>query len=171
MIMTDIEGVEPNPFHIDLLNLHTEWAKQPELYHRHAKRLTKARDALARAKSRLDVVKAELDLEIRRCPKKFNLIGEDGDPIGGRLTEAIYMSTVLLQPEYQQAQEECHKAQYAVNLHQAAVDALDHKKKSLEGEVQLHLRDYWSEPKVRRDVRDSFDDRVIARRRKEEQGE
>ena len=127
-----------DPVHINENRLDEEWVRQPALYHDYAVKVAGARNRHAEAKAELDVVFAEIDHKVRTHPSRFNL---------EKLTEAVVQNTVLLQREYQDALKAVNKAKYELDLFQAMVDALEHKKKGLENLVSLRLSDYFSEPR------------------------
>lgn len=124
---------------IDIGNLHEECAKQADLYHDKASDLATAKYNLDMAKGKLDLVKAQLDKEIRDNPATFGL---------NKVTEPVVENTIILQQTYQKALLNLNTAKYNVAIHQAAVDALDHKKKGIEDLVKLRLADYYADPKL-----------------------
>lgn len=138
---------------IDLLNLHLQWAEQPELVmywnraYADASRnweLYKMEAEIARADMKR--VTAELTVEVSDNPDQFGL---------GRTTESTVSSTVIQQPEYIQAQLRVWKAskkvveaQHAMDIVRAATKALEDRRRALENEVILHGRGYYAEPRV-----------------------
>lgn len=135
---------------IDAYRLDDEWLEQPKHFLKWCERLAEKRLQLDQVKSKLDIVKAELDSEIRENPGEFDL---------PKVTESAVANTVVTQPEYRKAVENLNKARYEQNLAQAAVDALEQRKKALENLVSLHGMQYFAElrePKGREEeVRDS----------------
>lgn len=153
---------EDESFHpIDLDNLEVEWKNQHNLFHGYAVAKSDAeRDfslvkadgdvTVAEAKEELELVTAELDASIRERPSEFGL---------EKLTEPLIKATILRQEEYQDAQKKLTKAKHdgAVALAEArhkadvldaAVKALDQRKKALEKEVDLWLGSYFSTPRA-----------------------
>lgn len=126
--------------HIDQDQLDAEWLRQPEHYYRHARMLADAKELVARRKAAIELIAADLDKEIRDSPCKFGL--------GDKFTEAMVRSRVTLDERHQKAQRLLNKAHHDSDLCQAAVYALDHKKKALEKLVELHLANYFSTPRV-----------------------
>lgn len=124
-------------FEIDKLRLDSEWVEQPKLFHKYSTRLADAKEELERAKAHKDVVEAELGRDIRSDPAKYDL---------PKVTEGAVEACILLQPSYQAALDQVIKSRHNVDLLQAAVDTLDHKKKALESLVYLHGQDYFSAP-------------------------
>lgn len=136
-----------SPIEIDLHRLDEEWLKQPILYHEYADRLANARRDLADAQIKRDIVEAECKRQIRKEPEAYGI---------EKSTEDQIRSTCILQPDMQESEHEVVQAKHAVDVLAAMVDALDHRKKSLENLVQLHGRDYFASPKVDENNRDKF---------------
>ena len=127
-------------FEIDMHQLDREWVAQPRLYATHARKLAKAKQAEAETKAMLDVVRAELDLSIRKSPIDFDL---------EKPTEGSITATILVQKEYKTALNQYNAARYTVGLVQGVVDALDHRKKALENLVHLHGQNYFATPRAK----------------------
>ena len=125
---------------IDLDRLDEAWCAQPGLYHRYAVQLADAKRKHAEAKASLDVVEAETALKIRKAPEAF--LG-DVKP-----TEASIAACVTTQKIVRKALAVVIEAKHACDVLEAAVWALDHKKKGLENMVQLHSMNYFSAPRT-----------------------
>ncbi len=151
---------EPDIFDLDKDALDEEWIAQPRLYHEHAEKLADARTEWERNKSNLEVVEAELDKDIRLNPSKYEL---------EKITEPVVEKTIALQSRHQKAKRATTDAKHKVDLIQAVVDALDHRKKALENLVQLRLANYFSEPRVKgeagRAMKEAEEDKAFSRRR------
>lgn len=126
-----------NLFDIDLDQLHIEWARQPRQYEKWATKLADAKMELDMAKSRFDVVEAELFKAITLDPVSYDI---------PKATVEMVKMIVRLQSEYQEADKEVIEAKHDVGIIQAKVDALDHKKYALQDEVKLALSSYFSSP-------------------------
>lgn len=124
---------------IDIYELHKEWERQPRLFHNAAMKSADAKSKLDTAKSRLDVVEAELAMAIRRDPEKFGLV---------KATDNSVKECIPTRQEYRDAVAEVNTAKYEVAVLEAKVSALDHKKRALESLVSLFLSDYWAEPRA-----------------------
>lgn len=122
---------------IDLLNLEVEWAKQPKLASEWLKKLAKARRSLDVKRSKKELVEAELDKKIRSNPEAFEL---------EKVTENAIGTAIILCKEYQNITKEINEAQFKVNIIQGVCTAIEHRKRALEGEVELHGQQYWSLP-------------------------
>ena len=128
---------------IDKDRLDTEWAGQAGLFYDHAMQLAEAKLNQASAKTNVDLVEADLSLKIRSNPDQYGL---------GKVTEAAIKDTVTTHPAYAKAVAEGYEARYETDVLQAAVDALEHRKRALESLVQLHGMSYFSQPKERKAV-------------------
>lgn len=125
---------------IDQNRLDWEWLRQAPMYHRAARKAADARKRVTEARATLDVVRAECASAIRNDPVKFDI---------GKLTESALAEAVLQQLEYKEAQQELVDAQHAADIAAAAVNSLDQKRRALADLVELHGRDYFSEPRAR----------------------
>jgi hypothetical protein len=130
---------QPSPLAIDRDSLDEEWVNQPDLYHTHAVNLADARKALDEEKIELDVVKAELDKEIRESPADFGL---------EKTTETSIALTIVTQKRYKQQQQKVIDAKHHVDVLAAMVTALDHRKRALENLVDLHGQSYFASPRT-----------------------
>jgi hypothetical protein len=137
---TDAYSNENSLLEIDRNELDAEWAKQPKLYHEYAVQLGEMKRKLDEAEANLKVVKADVDKAIRLRPSKYSLADKP--------TEASIATTIVIQKRYIKAQNEVVMAQYDVNITDAMVRSLDHKKSALENMVRLHGQDYFSTPKA-----------------------
>lgn len=136
------EEQEPPPMSIaeidpDALDIH--WIKQPKLVYRYALKLAAAKLDLADAKNNLEIVKADLDKSIREDPENYGC---------SKLTEKAVENCVLSQGAYRRAVRDVNKSKHTVDVLEAAILALEHKKRALENLVTLHGQNYFSSPKV-----------------------
>lgn len=128
---------------IDESALDVEWLQQPRLMHKYAAKVADTKRNMDLAKERLDIIKAELDKEIRTDPDKFDI---------AKITEAVVGNTIVLSPEYQEASNEFIEAKYNFEMSVAAVRSIDQKKTALESLVKLHGQQYFAGPSVPRDL-------------------
>lgn len=126
-------------FEIDEHNLDREWVKQPSLYFTWARKLADARQDLDEAKAKVDVTKAEVSRAIRDDPEDHGL---------EKVTEAAVTAAIPEHPDMIRAVKELSKARHKVDVYQAAVNALDHRKRALEKLVDLHGQNYFSTPRA-----------------------
>jgi hypothetical protein len=121
---------------IDVNALDKEWIQQPYTYLQYATKAADADDVRKRTKEALEIVQAEIDLEVREVAKD----------LGEKITEKIVSSRVLLDPKYREAQSNYLTAEHNYAVYQAAVRAMDQKKSALENLVKLTLAGYFSAP-------------------------
>ena len=134
---------------IDEFNLDKEWLKQPKLYFEYANQLAFARFQLDQAKAKLELVKAELDRAIRTDPQEYGL---------AKITETVVASTIVLQLGYMQATQAVIEAKHKVGILDAAVFALDNRRKALENAVTLWVKDYNSRPIASEGAKDKMNE-------------
>jgi len=140
---------------IDPLRLDEEWLGQPKQRQIFGELLADAQLKQDTAKSTLEVVKAETDREIREDPEAHGI---------GKLTEASVATAITVDPAVKVAVKKWNKARHEVNVLQAAVDGLEHRKRALTQLVELHGQDYYSTPKMPAGVKNK-------RRREDENGD
>jgi len=157
------KDMEINPGALDV-----EWLEQPGLMMKYARYSAEATRQADQAKERLEVVKAELDAQIRTDPEKYGI---------AKITENSVHATLLLQTEYQEASQELINAQYEQNLSKYAAQAVNARKDALENLVRLHGMQYFAGPNIPRDLdnewaahikQQSVDGRVKMTRRRRE---
>lgn len=126
-------------FEIDEFNLDKEWVKQPALYFTWARKLADARLEVDEAKAALDVIKAEASRAIRDDPGEYGF---------DKVTEAIVAVAINEHHDVIKGAKTLHDARHRQELYQAAVNALDHRKRALEKLVDLHGQNYFSQPRT-----------------------
>jgi len=144
-------------FNIDRSALDEEWAGQSELFYGCAEQLAHARKEYEFKKSQVDLIRAQTALSIRRDPRP------PGIP---RLTDKIIEQLVAIDPKVRRAGRMAAEARHAVDILQAAVTALEHRKRALEGLVSLHGQSYFSTPRVKQktDFADTIEKRAVRRK-------
>lgn len=145
---------------IDKHNLDQEWLGQPLLYMEYAEKLAEARRQYDNASSAANAVYAELSRKIRSDPDDY---GFDTKP-----TEAAISAKIEGMGKFKKASRLKADAKYEVDLYQAAVIALEHRKRALTELVELHMSNYFSEPRAKKSefsdkVSDSLQDRMSKR--------
>ena len=128
---------------IDEQSLDVEWLNQAELMLKYAGIRSQCRFDYDEAKEELEIKYAELDKEIRSNPDEFGV---------AKITDKVVHNTILLQEEYQDGMKDVRRAKYELDMAGAAVDAISHKKSSLEKLVYLHGQQYFAGPKVPRNL-------------------
>ena len=122
---------------IDRFQLEKEWVDQPAMMHAWSLQAAEAQLKYDEAKSRLEAVKARLDKEIRDSPADFGI---------GKVTETVVSNAVVNQKDYQRAVREVNLARYELQIAQAAVNALEHRKRALSMLVELWVHEYYAGP-------------------------
>ena len=124
---------------IDLFRLDDEWAEQAQLRNRYGVELADAQKEHNEAKAYLDLVKAEVQLDIRKRPEVYGL---------AKVTEETVKATVIVDPTSRQALQQMYEAKHRVDILDAAVPGIAHRKKAMAKEVDLFFADYFSRPKA-----------------------
>lgn len=125
--------------YIDERSLDVECLEQASLMVKYSQKLAEARMERDLAKEALDLLRAEIDLNIRDDPEAFNLT---------KVTEAAITNRILQEEDYQDAQRTYNNANYEVNLLQGVVSAIEQRKSMLEKLVQLHGQQYFAGPAI-----------------------
>ena len=129
-----------NPLEVDEHDLEFELWRQPKLVKRWHVRAANARKDVNEAKSRLELVEAELRLAITRRPAKFGLKSA---------TIPIVEAAVIAHPKYQKADARHIAAKYALDVVLGMVEALKDKKLALEKDSDFYLAGFFAVPKSR----------------------
>lgn len=116
---------------IDEMRLDEEWLNQPEQVHHFSKELANARLRSDQAKADLDLTKAELYNEVSNSTEK--------------MTEKAKEAAVISHPKHGDAVDELNQARHDQAVMQAAIDALEHRRRALENLVTLHGMNYYAE--------------------------
>lgn len=140
------EELSINPDALDV-----EWLAQPSLFMKYAEAASEARHAMDEAKENVDLVKAEVDREIRQDPGAFGL---------EKTTEGSISAAVLCHERYQEAIEKYNQSRFQNDLLMNAVRAFDQRKVALENLVKLHGQSYFSGPSEPRNLGMEWDKRV-----------
>ncbi len=127
-------------FYIDLNKLEEQVSEHSFLFVHYSKLLKDAREDLGQEKAKLDLVSAELSLEIGRDPGHYILKDKP--------TAAMVSNTVLTIPKYQEALDCYNIAQDLVSTLQIYVAAFEHRKRMLSEAVTLHGQTYFATPYV-----------------------
>ncbi|KKN08388.1 hypothetical protein LCGC14_1057200 [marine sediment metagenome] len=128
---------------IDESALDLEFLEQARLFMQYSRNEHSTRRDMDYAKTKLDLVKAKLDKEIRAHPEAFDV---------ARISEGAIMNNILLQPEFEAANKTFIEATYESGVARAAVWAFDQRKTALENLVRLHGQQYFAGPRVPRDL-------------------
>lgn len=138
---------------IDELRLQEEWKKHSDQFHNWAIAEAEANDAVDTATSDLDLVKAEMEAEIRGNLDKYKL---PKAPTGTAIT-----AVMMRMSEYKIAQAKLTKAVSRQRKIGAVVKSLVERRISLSKLTDLWIRDYYSDAgvgKMDRKYDDDMDD-------------
>ena len=113
---------------------------QPDLYAKWSTAHAQAIKERDMAKEALNVVKADLDMKIR---KSWEILGFDKKP-----TDMAITTWICAQEEYKDANFHLIEATYSVNVLEGAKWAFQHRKDSLDNLTKLFLSNYYSDSKA-----------------------
>lgn len=152
------EDLPLDVFELNPLKLDKHFLEQPKLVITYGIQLAEARDAMDRARSLLDVTRAEAEKEIQADPQKFDVTKTTVDAI---------KSAVERHEDVQMCVERLQRRKHDVDILQAMVNALEHRKRSLEGLVQLHGQQYFASPQSTPEFRKTVEEqnKAAVRRR------
>ncbi|KXH69814.1 MAG: hypothetical protein AM326_01705 [Candidatus Thorarchaeota archaeon SMTZ-45] len=136
---------------IDKDSLEECLVEQPELYAKWSQVWAQAVRERDEAKEALNLVKAELDMKIR---KSWDILGFDKKP-----TDMAITTWICAQKDYRDANFILIQATYNVNVLEAAKWAFQHRKDALDNLTKLFLSNYYADSKaVGKETRDMLDD-------------
>ena len=90
-------------------------------------------------KAKMDVVEADLSKKIRDEPAVYGI---------EKVTESAINAVILTRKEYKQAQSELFAKQHDLDIAQAVVFAMEHKKRALTMLVELHGQGWFANVKM-----------------------
>jgi hypothetical protein len=146
-----------NDFTIDAFNLDQEWIGQPDLYRRYAEALADAKQEYDHFRIEANLHRAEVELEIRSDPAEFGI---------EKVTEGTVKAVLESNDGVVSNDRKVVDAKHKVAVLEAAVQALDHRKRALSDLVSLHLSDYYSKPTAREEDKPAMDEVVKRKTRK-----
>ena len=114
-------------------NLDSLSEEQAALSLKYGEKVTEARQARDEAKQRLDLKKADVELDIRKNP-----------PVDLKVTEAIVSALVIQNAEVQLCTSNLIAATRDLNEWEAAERAIDIRKGSIDNLVRLHGTQYFA---------------------------
>lgn len=123
---------------IDPDRLDEEIFSQPGYYMKFSEIVATLNEKKARLKRKLEIVEARLDYKVRTNPERFKLNNLKS------ITEPTIRNTIQNQKKVQKLKRKIIKIEYDLDISQAAITALDHKKKMLEKAVDLYNGQYFS---------------------------
>lgn len=129
-------SIDPQMFIIDSKHLDIEWGKQASNAFECSRIASQARLILEDFTRQYDVARAEAYSLIRQDPSQFGMTTKP--------TEAAIDAVLTCMPQLRDLSEKISAARYQFNLAQAAVNAIENKKKALEGLSSLLAMNYYS---------------------------
>jgi len=137
-----IEDMSIQPDELDM-----EWLDQPKLMVKYSAKLAEAKERRDLMKEEIDLIRAELDRDIREDPEKFGMV---------KLTETAVSNCILTMDDYKDAQEQLRRSNYDVNVLQGVVQAIEQRKSALENMVRLLNQNYFAGPSVPRNLQEEM---------------
>jgi len=128
---------------IDQTSLDVEWLQQASLTFKYTKHAAQMSLELAKEKERMNLIKADLDLKIRKNPADYKV---------DKVTNEVVTNIILTDKGFQEAQTKYLNSEYEYNISQGAVRALADKKSALENLVRLNGQSYFAGPSIPRDL-------------------
>jgi hypothetical protein len=128
-----------NDIAINKYKLDEELVQQPQKFYEWAKAEVIAGEKVSELKDDLEVIKAEMEIRIRRNPTLYDL---PNNP-----KEGLIKAAVLIQRKVKKASKRLIKAQRTHGLLKKAEKSFEHRKKSLEGLVSVNMQLHFATPK------------------------
>lgn len=135
-VMPESNLPDKNMFVIDKNRLDAEWEKQSVLTFQLTEENASARFRYDSAKRAYDVVRAEVNLDVRRNPAKYGFASKP--------TESAIEALVDSNRSVCEAAAAIQKARYDLDMCSAGVSAIESKKKALEALTQLSAINYYA---------------------------
>lgn len=131
---------------IDKNSLDDELVRQPQLYCDWAEQEAEAQYNRDKNKEKLDLIKAELDGEIRKNPSKYGI---------EKITESAISNAIIQDKKYQEANNIYLQSVQDARILGVAKTSFDMRNSSLKGLVSLFISGYWaSNPKENSTTKD-----------------
>lgn len=128
---------------IDETSLDLEWLDQPVKMLQITTAQAEAQRDMEKIQDRLELIKAELDKEIRTDPDKFGIT---------KITEGAIQAAILSMKIYKEINEQLIQARFENNVLKGAVKSFEQRRDALENLVRLHGSQYFAGPKMPRDL-------------------
>lgn len=121
---------------IHLQNLHGDVATHAAYYAEIAELGAELKAQMHQARAQYDLMKAEVDADIRLDPEKFGL---------PKVTEAALQAAVIADKRVRTAHKDVLRTQRDSDMVQVLVTAFEHRRSMLNNEVQLYIANYWEQ--------------------------
>lgn len=148
---------------IDRMSLDIECMKQASLYQEVIEDLANVTFNRDTCKEKLEVLKAEIDSEVRAAPEEYGLVAKP--------TETAIRNIVICEPRTEAKTKEYLELCRQTALLSGAKGALEHKKSALEMLVKLWGGGYWADPNVKEADKQSYEKEVVEKAENEELNE
>jgi hypothetical protein len=122
---------------IDENNLMEEWRGQAALMLDYGIQLADAMQEEDEAKAELSVTIAELDKSVREDPAAYGI---------AKVTEAGVKAAIDKTKEVAKATSMVNEAKHETRVLKAVIDALQHRKSSLQGMTDLFMKQWYADP-------------------------
>lgn len=146
-------GKFENDIAINEVNLVEELMRQPQKFYEWARQAVNASIDSTTAKDKLEVVKAEIEIRIRKNPSLYDLPDKP--------TEAMVKASVICNRKVRKSTKEYLEALRIERLLSKAERAFEHRKKSLEGLVHINQQFYFADPKTNSRTRQMVDETLL----------
>jgi len=130
----------------DKFRLDEEYEEQPRLYDKWSKWWGRALLLRKRAEDDLERIKGQVDLHIRKDPRKHGLTPDDK----GKVMESAIKAAVLIDEEVLAAQDEFYRAYALAKALESSVKSFEQRKELLRGEGDLWVNKYYSDISIRK---------------------
>lgn len=138
---------------IDKLALDMECLRQPSLVEYYSRQLSEMAFTRDQCKEDLDILKAEVDSEIRAEPDEYGLPAKP--------TETAIKSVITCEPRVTAKTTEYLTLCKEYNILMGIKISLDHKKSSLEMLVKLYGQNYWADPSINKEDQKVYEKEVV----------
>lgn len=124
---------------INRYRLDEELTEQPQKFYEWAKAEVIAGNKVTEIKDKLEVLKAKIEIRIRKNPTLFDL---PDNP-----KEGLIKASIIVQPKVKRLQRKLIEAMKTHRLLQKAEKSMEHRKKSLEGLVSVNMQMHFASPR------------------------
>lgn len=163
---------------INIYKLHEELRFQPNLYFEYAKPYAQSVADSKRkeeqlkllkteVKAELEIAKSSMDLEIRSNPEKFGAKKHTETAIKSIISNSKELQELnkTLNDKLEKKTEEYIQAVEEMEVLLASVNAINHRRTSLENEVKLLLGGMYSEPKIKKENKEEIKNKADRKRK------
>ena len=136
-------------FDLDETRLDDAWRGHSKHVFAARRKVAALRATVERCKARINITKAQVALEVRKSPEDFDI---------DKLTEAAVVSAIASNKRVTTAEDKLIDAKFELESWEAAVEALEHRKRALENLVTLHGQGYFADPSLSKGNRKGIED-------------